>query len=101
MALSKEVILNNGIPTTYHRIVSLNKIINHMNCIEVASYISQEKRDEEKEISLLNKESEKYIPSNIFKESKFIGLDYDENMTIQSAYDYLKTLDEFKDSIDV
>ena len=58
-------------------------------------------KKKEKEISLLNKESEEYIPSNVFKESKFIGLDYDENMTIQSAYDYLKTLDEFKDSIDV
>ena len=42
MALKKQVELYNGIITNYHRIVSINKITNNCNIIEVASYISEQ-----------------------------------------------------------
>ena len=40
MALKKEIELENGIIVNYHRIVSINKITNDCNIIEVASYTS-------------------------------------------------------------
>ena len=39
MALIKEIVLDNGTTLNYHRIVSLNKIVNKSNIIEIASYI--------------------------------------------------------------
>ena len=47
MALKKEIELDNGVIVNYHRIVSLNKITNVGNIIEIASYVSKKKRDEE------------------------------------------------------
>ena len=49
MALDKTIVLNNGITVNYHRIVSINNITNNQSIIEVASYTSSEKRQEEKE----------------------------------------------------
>lgn len=48
MALYKEIDLDNGVTVRYHRVVSVNTITNVQNIIEVASYTSKEKRDEEK-----------------------------------------------------
>ena len=47
MALKKEIELENGITTNYHRIVSINKITNNCNIIEVASYTSEKQREKE------------------------------------------------------
>ena len=47
MALSKNITLENGVATNYHRVVSMNTITNIQNIIEVASYTSKEKREEE------------------------------------------------------
>ena len=44
-------------------------------------------------------EEEKTILSNgvnVFIETDFIQLPYDENMTIESAYDFLKTTEKYK-----
>ena len=49
MALIKNIELDNGVMVNYHRIVSLNKITNICNNIEVASYTTKDKREEEKE----------------------------------------------------
>lgn len=92
MALLKDIELENGITTKYHRIVSLNKIINVQNIIEVASYTSQEKRKDD-----VPSEEEK----NIYIETKYINTPYDENMTVEDAYNYLKTTDEFENSQDI
>lgn len=93
MALKKEIILDNGVITNYHRIVSLNKITNQANIIEVASYTSEEKRKEEME--------KQGLPTNIFIATTYLSKEYDANETIEQSYDYLKTLDEFKGSIDI
>lgn len=93
MALKKEIILNNGVITNYHRIVSLNNITNVSTIIEVASYTSKEKREEEKDAI------ENATEMNVFIDTKYINKEYTENLTIKEAYEYLKTLDEFKDAI--
>lgn len=94
MALKKEIILNNGVITNYHRIVSLNNITNVCTIIEVGSYTSEEKREEEK-VAIQNAQS-----IDVFIDTEYINKDYTENMTIEQAYDYLKTLDKFKSSED-
>ena len=53
MALQKEIILDNGIVLNYHRVVSINKITNLKNDIEVASYINAEQREKEKNYQVL------------------------------------------------
>lgn len=93
MGLKKEIILSNGVITNYHRIVSLNNITNVSTIIEVASYTSKEKRKEEKD-AIKNA-----TEMNVFVDTEYINKEYTENFTIKEAYEYLKTLDEFKDAI--
>jgi hypothetical protein len=88
MAIKKKIQLDNGIITNYHRIVSLNKIINNSNIIEVASYTSEEKRKEENS-------------GNAFIHTTYLQIPYNENMTVSEAYDYIKTLENFKNSKDI
>lgn len=95
MGLIKTIELDNGIITNYHRIVSLNKITNVANIIEVASYTSKAKRDNEIE-AMQNQES-----MDVFIDTTYISKEYDADETITDAYDYLKTLDEFKNAQDV
>lgn len=93
MGLRKEITLDNGVIVNYHRIVSLNNITNVSTIIEVGSYTSKEKRKEEKDAI------ENATEMNVFIDTKYINKEYTENLTIKEAYEYLKTLDEFKDAI--
>ena len=98
MALKKEIELENGIILNYHRIVSINKITNDCNIIEVASYTSEKQRDKEKEYYESTKEDKQM---NVFIETEYIQKDYSENEKIEECYEYLKTLNKFKDAKDV
>lgn len=98
MALNKRIELNNGIILNYHRIVSINKITNNSNIIEVASYISEKQREKEKEYYNNTDENKNF---DIFIYTTYINKEYSENETIEDCYKYLKTLDEFKDSNDI
>lgn len=89
MALIKEITLENGIIINYHRVVSVNNITNHSSIIEVASYTSKAKREEEK-LALENNE-----PMNVFIHTRYMEIPYDQSLEVGSAYQYLKTLPEF------
>ena len=95
MALLKEIELDNGITLNYHRIVSMTVITNLFNVIEVGSYTGENKRLQEK-AALKNGESMK-----VFIESTYLNADYDPSMTIESAYEYLKTLPTFQGAEDL
>ena len=101
MALQKQIELNNGVITNYHRIVSLSKITNQSNIIEVASYTSKEKREEEKEAIKKGQEAGEAISTNIFIDTTYINKEYSEDETIKDAYEYLKTTDKYKDAEDI
>lgn len=113
MALQKEIELDNGIVLNYHRITSLSKITNVLNNIEVNSYISESQRKKEKqyqEIQIKNANEEELTTEeqellekgiNVLVEADFINIPYDEEMTIESAYEYLKTTEKYKDSEDI
>ena len=94
MALIKEIELENGVKVNYHRIVSVNNVTNHASIIEVASYTSKEKREQEKEAF----ERKEFI--DVFKETQFIEKEYEEDLNVVSAYEYLKTLPEFSGCTD-
>ena len=98
MALKKEIELENGITTNYHRIVSINKITNNCNIIEVASYTSEKQREKEKKYYSSTDENKSM---NIFIETSFIQKEYSENETIEECYEYLKNSEQFKDAEDV
>ena len=93
MALIKEIELDNGVKVNYHRVVSINKVTNVQNIIEIASYTSKEKRQEE-----IEKNGQEM---NVFIHTSYISTEYNANINIENVYDYLKTLEQFKDAINV
>lgn len=95
MALKKEIELDNGVILNYHRIVSLNKITNQANIIEVASYASEKKREDEK---AYYENNDNNSAMNVYIETAYINKVYDENETIEDAYLYLKTLEKYKNA---
>jgi len=96
MALKKNITLDNGIVLDYHRIVSVNNITNQNSIIEVASYINEEQRNKEKEWYETNSQED----MNVFINARYYSKEYDKELNVDNAYDYLKTLEEFKDAKD-
>lgn len=97
MALIKEIELENGIPVKYHRIVSLNKITNQTNLIEIASYTSEKQRQKEVDYYETQQESD----MNVYIHTTFLNKEYNELETISDAYEYLKSTELFKDAKDI
>lgn len=93
MALIKEIELENGVKVNYHRIVSVNNVTNHSNIIEIASYTSKEKREQEKEAL----EKNEFV--DVFKHTRFREKAYEEDFNVVSAYEYLKKQDLYNNSI--
>lgn len=100
MALLKKIELENGVTVNYHRIVTINKVTNNTTIIEVASYTSEEKRQEEIKALAKGQETGEAVPMNIFIDTTFLNKEYNETDTIKDLYDYLKTTEKFKDALD-
>ena len=98
MALQKSIELENGIVLNYHRIVSINKITNNSTIVEVASYISKDER--QKEIEYYESKDENKS-MNVFINTTYMNVEYDENKNIQDLYNYLKSTEMFKDAEDI
>lgn len=113
MALQKEIELENGIILNYHRIVSLNKITNITNIVEINSYANEKQRQKEKEYQDIQKknvfneeltiEEQELLDKgiNVFVEADYINIPYNENTTIEDVYEYLKTTEKYLDATDV
>lgn len=95
MGLSKRISLGNGVTVNYHRVVSVNCIVNLQNVVEVASYTSKSKRAEE-QAAIAAEE-----PMDIYMEAAYYEAPYDQSMTVDSAYEWLKGLPEFEGATDV
>lgn len=95
MALEKELILPNGIGMGYHRVAAMHVYVNVQNDIEVQSYISKEKREEEQAAI------PEGVAHDVYVTSKTYTIPYDPDMSVMKAYDYLKTLEEFAGAEDV
>ena len=101
MALKKEIILENGIILNYHRVVSVNNITNQQSVIEVASYINEAQREKEKEWYEEPADWEQRGDMNVLIETKFYTTEYNKELNVDNAYEYLKTLPEFENAEDV
>lgn len=103
MGLKKDIILDNGITLNYHRVVGVNSVTNVNTIIEIASYVNEEKRLEEKQYlqsQMENHNNEIPVVNNIIH-SYTIELPFDKDMNVDSAYKYLVTLDKYKDAKNV
>lgn len=96
MALSKEIENGNGVTLKYHRITAISIVTNVQNAVEVASYTSDAKRQEEAEAV----KGEEAADTNVYIFTTGYVLPYDQTMTVESAYEYLKTLPEFSGAED-
>lgn len=90
MALYKEIRQEDGVRTNYHRILFVQKTVNKQNSIAVLSYTDEEARKLEQDSN--------YRP---YRHSITYEVGYDETMTINDAYAYLKTLDIFAGATDI
>lgn len=112
MALKKIIELENGVMLNYHRIVSFNKITNISNVIEIASYTNEKQRKKEEKYQEiqrknanneeLSEEEKKLLKNgiNVFIDTDMINIPYNEDMTIEKAYEYLKTTEKYSNAAD-
>ena len=89
MALFKQITQNDRVVTSYHRILLIQSVINSHTSITVLSYIDQDSRSIEP------------MESRVYKTSVTYEIDYVENMSVEDAYAYLKTLPEFEGAEDI
>ena len=96
MALSKPIKQNNGIVLNYHRIANIRNVVNDKTYLDVISYVDKEEREKEQSQPKYSPSKENiYIVNNIYK------LPYNDTLTIEQAYEHLKTLEVFEGSEDV
>lgn len=120
MALSKRTTLPSGVQVDYHRVVRIDKIVNVQNVVEVASYTSRAKREEERawyeeearraslagrdaltdeERALLETE---HAGMDVYVETGIYEAPYDPGMTPERAYAWIKdNRPEFDGATDV
>lgn len=102
MAIFKPVTAPNGIVTEYHRIAMVKIDTNQQNTILVHSYLSETGRQIEKDYAAgLYNSIEEGLMNWPYVYARYLNCEYDGEMTIPKAYDYLKTLPEFIGSVDI
>lgn len=90
MALLKAVRQDDGVITNYHRIAFVQVTTNSHNSIAVFSYI-----DENARRTIQTPESRPYCRSVTYETG------YSPNMTVELAYEFLKTLPDFEGATDI
>ena len=95
MALIKPIKQSNGIILSYHRISDIRNVVNNKTYLDVISYVDNEEREKEKH-------QPKYSPRkyDIYTVQSQEMIDYNDTLTIEQAYEYLKTLPKYEGSID-
>lgn len=91
MALKKDIIQEDGVVTTYHRIAFIQITTNCQNSIAVFSYVNDDVREKEKE----------EVMAQPYCQSVTYETDYNPDMTVETAYDYLKSLEVFEGAEDI
>ena len=86
MALKKAIEQQDGVITTYHRILYIQSTINRWTSIVVASYTDQSCRIEEEKGNI----EYPYMQATTYE------TEYDPNMDAKKAYEYLQTLEDFE-----
>lgn len=114
MGLLKPIMSPIGVPLEYHRITDVMIFTNEQNVINVSSYVNQEQRELEKERLSIEQEKtlrielgedlgdlpEENVYNAAYSEGSTFITPYDQHVTVDNAYEYLKTLPEFEGAID-
>lgn len=75
---------------------------NQQNTILIHSYLSEAGRQIEKDYTAgLYKDVEEGMMNWPYVAARYLNLNFDGDMTISKAYEWLKTLPEFKDAEDI
>lgn len=90
MALCKNIKQDDGVVTNYHRILFIQITTNQHNSVVVMSYVDEESRTAPR--------TDNFRP---YCRTITYETDYDPAMTIEGAYNYLKTLPEFEGATDI
>lgn len=102
MAIKKKVTEDNGVITEYHRIAMIKMEINGQNTILVHSYLSEDGRQIEKDYAAGKyKDFEEGMMRWPYVNAQYLNCDYDGEMTITKAYDWLKSLPQFVGAEDI
>lgn len=91
MALKKRVIQEDGVVTEYHRILYVSNTVNSHSSIAVISLVSEEIRDKQ----LAREIKEPYQKIITYETTEY------SDLTVEKAYEYLKTLDAFEGAEDI
>ena len=91
MALYKEVMQSDGVTTKYHRILYVMTTTNRQNSIAVVSYVDDQSRLAE----------QNNVIAQPYQKSITYETDYDPTMTVEKAYEWLKTLPQFEGATNV
>lgn len=101
MAIKKQITADNGVVTEYHRIALLSIDVNQQNTILVHSYISEDGRQIEKDYAAgLYKDLEEGMMNFPYVDAQYINAEYDGEMTVTKAYEWLKSLPQFEGAED-
>lgn len=102
MAIKKQVTAPNGIVTEYHRVAMVKIDTNQQNTILVHSYLSEAGRQIEKDYAAgLYDDVEQGMMNWPYVDAQYVICEYDGEMTIPKAYEWLKTLPQFEGAEDV
>lgn len=91
MALKKKVIQDDGVTTEYHRILYVSNTVNSHCSISVISLISEKIRKKQ----LAGEIQQPYQKIVTYETTEY------DDLTIEKAYEYLKTLPEFEGAEDI
>ena len=98
MALRKVIRKPNGLVFNYHRIAMVKIDTNQQCTFLVESYLNEEGRELEKAYAAGNIVGEITLPYTL---CNYISTDYDANMNIHNAYEWLKIQPEYVGAEDI
>lgn len=102
MAIKKKVTLPNGVITEYHRIAMIKIDINQQNTILIHSYLSEAGRQIEKDYAAGKyRDLEEGMMNWPYVDAQYLNCDYDGEMSISKAYEWLKTQPQFVGAEDI
>ena len=97
MAIKKKVTEENGVVTEYHRIALVQMEVNQQNTILVHSYLSEAGRQIEKDYAAGKYQDIEFgMMKWPYVHAEYLNCEFDGEMTVSKAYEWLKTLPTYE-----
>lgn len=96
MAIIKNIIADNGIPLSYHRIALITIDVNNGCTVLVHSYVDANARQQE----LDYKNGVAEVLTAPYVNFEYHAAEYDPDFSVNKAYQWLKTLPQFEGALD-